>query len=48
DAPLRAEMLGLLGALRGETAVLFVSHDRRSVSALADRVVALSRGRLVQ
>ena len=49
DAPVRAGILDLLAALHREQgmAMLFVSHDLAAVDHLADRVLALRHGRLV-
>ncbi|HEY5924369.1 MAG TPA: ATP-binding cassette domain-containing protein [Kofleriaceae bacterium] len=50
DASLRAELLALLLRLARERGlgVIFITHDLRSAAAIADRVVVLSRGRIVE
>jgi iron(III) transport system ATP-binding protein len=50
DVALRREMLGLFREIlseRGATA-LFVTHDLREASAVADRLVVIEHGRVVQ
>ncbi|PWD52239.1 hypothetical protein C8046_00170 [Serinibacter arcticus] len=49
DATVAAGVLALLGRLRdGGTAMLLVSHDLRAVARVADRVVVLENGRVVE
>ncbi len=50
DAPVRHDLRGLLRHLHERTRVpvLFVTHDRDDALALADHVVVLERGRVVQ
>ena len=42
-----ARIVGLLGTLRGEVAILLVEHDMDAVFALADRVSVLVEGRRI-
>jgi ABC-type glutathione transport system ATPase component/ABC-type dipeptide/oligopeptide/nickel transport system permease subunit len=50
DASLRAELLALLRRLARERGlgVLFITHDLPSATAIADRVIVLRRGRIVE
>lgn len=50
DAAHRIQVLDLLGRLRDERdlGVLFISHDLGSVAGVADRIVVLYRGRVVE
>ena len=50
DAANRIQILELLGRLRDERdlGVLFISHDLGSVAGIADRIVVLYRGRVVE
>jgi ABC-type glutathione transport system ATPase component/ABC-type dipeptide/oligopeptide/nickel transport system permease subunit len=50
DASLRAELLGLLRRLARDRglAVIFITHDLPSAAAIADRVIVLRRGRIVE
>lgn len=43
----RAEVLAMVGSLRGRTTVLFSSHTLADVERICDRVAVLDRGRLV-
>lgn len=49
DAPLQERLLGFLKSTLAEFAIptLLVSHDRRHVDALADRVIRIEHGRVV-
>jgi branched-chain amino acid transport system ATP-binding protein len=42
-----ADMVGLLGALRGSTTILLVEHDMDAVFRLADRITVLVYGRAI-
>jgi peptide/nickel transport system ATP-binding protein len=50
DASSRAQILQLLGTLRRDHGIaqIFISHDLRSVAGVADRVVVLNRGQIVE
>jgi len=50
DGPIQAQILDLVRDLqeRSGLACIFVSHDLRLVAALADRVVVMSEGRIVE
>jgi peptide/nickel transport system ATP-binding protein len=50
DVPLRGDMLALLGRLRADygLAYLLISHDLDIVSAVADRVLIMDAGRIVE
>ncbi|MCX8099314.1 MAG: ABC transporter ATP-binding protein [Casimicrobiaceae bacterium] len=50
DVTTQAEVLALIRALQREhgTAVLFITHDMGVVAEIADRVVVLERGRIVE
>jgi ABC-type dipeptide/oligopeptide/nickel transport system ATPase component len=50
DASLRADLLALLRRLARERGlgVLLITHDLASAAAIADRVIVLYRGRLVE
>ncbi|MDR1118763.1 MAG: ABC transporter ATP-binding protein [Bifidobacteriaceae bacterium] len=50
DAAVRAQVLDTFDALRSELgmAVLFVSHDLAAVARLADRVLVMRQGRIVE
>ena len=50
DVTIQAEILALIDRLKRETgtAVLFITHDMAVVAQMADRVVVMYRGRLVE
>jgi peptide/nickel transport system ATP-binding protein len=50
DVTVQAEVVGLLRRVRDErgTAVLFISHDLAVIGELADRVVVMRRGEVVE
>jgi ABC-type glutathione transport system ATPase component len=50
DASLRAELLALVRRLARERGlgVIFITHDLPSAAAIADRVIVLCRGRVVE
>ncbi len=50
DVTIQAEILGLIDRLKRETgaAVLFITHDMAVVAQMADRVVVMQGGRLVE
>jgi len=49
DVSMRAELLGLLAALKGAgTAMVLISHDLSVVEQLADRVIVMLAGRVVE
>jgi ABC-type glutathione transport system ATPase component len=50
DASLRAELLALLRRLARDRGlgVLFITHDLPSAAAIADRLIVLRRGRIVE
>jgi peptide/nickel transport system ATP-binding protein len=50
DAPSRAGILDLLASLQRERrmTMLFISHDLTAVEHLADRIVVLDQGRMVE
>jgi len=50
DVTIQAEILGLIGRLKRELgmAVLFITHDMAVVAQLADRVVVMRHGELVE
>ena len=50
DVTIQAEILSLINRLKRETgmAVLFITHDMAVVAQIADRVVVMYRGRLVE
>ena len=50
DASLQAQILGLLTQLsrQRQMAVLFISHDLKIMAKLADEIVVLQKGRLVE
>jgi len=50
DVTIQAEILGLIGRLKRENnmAVLFITHDMAVVAQMADRVVVMYRGRIVE
>ncbi len=50
DPPTRARLLDLFAALRASRglAMLFISHDLSAVARIADRVLVMQRGRIVE
>ena len=50
DVTIQAEILSLINRLKAETgmAVLFITHDMAVVAQVADRVVVMCRGKLVE
>lgn len=50
DVSVQAQVLGLLGELRREMrlAMIFITHDLRIAAEIADRVIVLQRGRIVE
>jgi ABC-type dipeptide/oligopeptide/nickel transport system ATPase component len=50
DVTIQAEILALIDRLKRETgmAVLFITHDMAVVAQMADRVVVMYRGRIVE
>jgi peptide/nickel transport system ATP-binding protein len=50
DVTVQAEVVGLLRKLRAErgTAILFISHDLAVIGQLADRVIVMRRGEVVE
>ena len=50
DVTIQAEILALIDQLKNETgaAVLFITHDMAVVAQMADRVVVMFRGRMVE
>jgi ABC-type glutathione transport system ATPase component len=50
DAAARSRILDLLAALRasGSMALVLIAHDLAVVAGLADRIVVLERGRVVE
>jgi len=50
DPPTRARLLDLLAALRRSRglAMLFISHDVPAVARIADRVIVMQRGRVIE
>ena len=50
DVTVQAEVIGLLRRVRDErgTAMLFISHDLAVIGELADRIVVMRRGEVVE
>jgi ABC-type glutathione transport system ATPase component len=50
DVTVQAEVVGLLRKVREErgTAILFISHDLAVIGQLADRVIVMRRGEVVE
>ena len=50
DVTVQAEVVGLLQRVRDErgTAMLFISHDLAVIGELADRIVVMRRGAVVE
>ncbi len=48
DSVVQAGILDIFRQLRGACAMLFMTHDARILAGLADRIVILRRGRVMQ
>ena len=48
DVSTQAHIVSLIGELKGEVSIVFITHDLALVSELADRLLVLDEGEVVE